>query len=68
MDASEDAAVEEVPGEECSASMVVLLAMQELDTGVRESEVGYDGTHVLEKGTGWARGGCHCAGFGGCLG
>ena len=31
MDARDEAAVEDVPGEECSARIVVLLAMQELD-------------------------------------
>lgn len=30
MDARDEAAVEEVPGEECSVRMVVRLAMQEL--------------------------------------
>lgn len=36
MDAREEAAVEEVPGEECSAKMVVLCAMQALPDGQLE--------------------------------
>lgn len=33
MDARDDAAVEDVPGEECSARIVVRWAMQELEFG-----------------------------------
>ena len=48
MDAREEAAVEEVPGEECSARIVVRWAMHELAVMIGQNAVWFSGRCLRE--------------------
>lgn len=63
IDAREEAAVDELPGAECSAKIVVLCATQELlivcqlNVGLRDGDIGR--MDILQQGIRWFRRGGH---------